>query len=412
MKIQSRLLGAILLVCGTTVGAGMLALPTVACFGGFLPSMLFFALCWAVMLLTALFFLDVHLAYKGAENFLSLLSRTLGTKGRVVGWVLYLMLLYALLAAYIAGCTPLIAQSFQSLFKIELPQYVTPFLLPLLFGWLLTAGTKGVDYANRILMLGLCLSYAVLICFLPAQIDGSLLEHIDWPASLIALPVIITSFGYHIVIPSLASYLDRDRKKLRLALIIGSGIPLGIYIIWQTLVLGVIPLPELVASFRKGDPASVPLAEWTGIPWVAQGARFFSFFAIVTSFLGVALALSDFITDGFKLKKDRPGRWIAWGLTFLPPLFFVFAWKRGFYIALEHAGALVAILLGIIPCWMVLKAQPSPIYKKAPMKMLVAAAIAFCVWIVLLEGSLQRGSFRDLLEPYYSETLNDAQILP
>ncbi len=417
MKIlTSRLFGAILLVCGTTVGAGMLALPTVTSFGGFFPSLAFFAICWGVMLSTALFFLDVHLAQGGTENFLSLLTRILGIKGRILGWVLYLMLLYALIAAYIAGCSPLIANSFCILFGWELPSYITPFLLPLLFGGLLTTGTKGVDYANRVLMLGLCVSYALLIIFLPSKIEPPLLLHFDWSASIIALPVIITSFGYHIVIPSLATYLDCNRKKLRLALIIGSIIPLFIYAIWQILVLGVIPLPVLAQAFQKGDPASIPLAALTKLPIVELGAQFFSFFAIVTSFLGVALALSDFVTDGFHLKKNRRGRLISqvltWGITFLPPLFFVLTWRRGFYIALEHAGALVAILLGIIPCWLAWKARPNFFYKSVSGRAVLTAVIAFCCWIVVLEGALQRGVYSDRLAAYISEEKRDGEISP
>ena len=53
----SRYLGGILLVAGTTIGAGMLALPVSTAFMGFYPSLLIFAICWFFMLISAVFFL-------------------------------------------------------------------------------------------------------------------------------------------------------------------------------------------------------------------------------------------------------------------------------------------------------------------------------------------------------------------
>ena len=46
-----RILGAALLITGTSVGAGMLALPVVTAAGGFFPALTTFLLCWFVMFL-------------------------------------------------------------------------------------------------------------------------------------------------------------------------------------------------------------------------------------------------------------------------------------------------------------------------------------------------------------------------
>jgi tyrosine-specific transport protein len=53
--------GAIALVAGTTVGAGMLALPAVCQSSGFVPSTTALVLCWAYMLGTGLLVLEVNL---------------------------------------------------------------------------------------------------------------------------------------------------------------------------------------------------------------------------------------------------------------------------------------------------------------------------------------------------------------
>ena len=53
MNTIYRLIGGILLVAGTTIGAGMLALPVVTGFVGFWPSLALFFVYWLYMTFTA-----------------------------------------------------------------------------------------------------------------------------------------------------------------------------------------------------------------------------------------------------------------------------------------------------------------------------------------------------------------------
>ena len=328
MKIN-HFFGGILLISGTTIGAGMLALPVMTAFVGFFPSILIFSVCWLFMLMSAYFFLDVNLTFKGEANFISMVQSTVGKWGKIFSWIVYLLLLYSLTAAYIAASAPLFGSAITSLTGYRLPDFLAWLSLPILFGGFVYLGTLGVDLINRLLMLGLCISYVLLVGFLPSNIDYQLLSHIDFPPTLIAIPVVITSFGYHIIIPSLTTYMNHDRKKLRLALLLGSLIPLLIYILWEAVILGVVPLEgqySLVGAWKEGIAATNPLAHIMNNKWIRIGAHFFSFFAIVTSFLGVTLSLSDFLTDGLHIKKSWEGRLFAWLLTFIPPILFVFTY--------------------------------------------------------------------------------------
>src|SRR5262245_13572036 len=103
---SNRLIGGILLVAGTTIGAGMLAIPVVSSFGGFFSSFALLFFCWLFFFYTAWILLDVNLASPGAENLISMVGRALGPLGKAVCWVAYLLLLYSLTAAYIAGGPP------------------------------------------------------------------------------------------------------------------------------------------------------------------------------------------------------------------------------------------------------------------------------------------------------------------
>jgi tyrosine-specific transport protein len=378
-----RCFGGILLVSGTTIGAGMLGLPASAATSGFYPSLFLFFLVWLLMLGSAYCFLDVNLAVKGETNMISMAGRTLGLGGKSLCWIVYLLLLYSLTAAYIAASTPLFVEVVRALTGFIIPAWLAPFSLPLLFGGFVYLGTRGVDYVNRWLMVGLVLFYLFLVMLLPEHVQKELLERQNWSATFIALPVVMTSFGYHIIIPTLTSYMNHDAKLLRWTLFIGSAIPLVVYIIWQGLILGAVPVNDLSLACKEGKTIVAPLSALTGSPWVGIGARFFSFFAIVTSFLGVALSLADFLTDGFKIKRSTKGRLLACAITFVPPLFFVFAYQKGFYVALSYAGAFVAILLGLLPAMMAWRLTGATFYRTFWGRLFLSA-IAGCSLAVVL----------------------------
>jgi len=169
--------------------------------------------------------------------------------------------------------------------------------------------------------------------------------------------MLVTTFGYQVIIPTLRTYLNSDHKKLRLAILIGSLIPLTIYLIWEFLILGIIPVkgdPSLTAIFHSGQPQvglTHALQQLLHIKWIALTFRGFSAFAIATSFLGVSLSLFDFLRDGLH-KQGKKSRLPLVLLTFAPPLFFALAYPKGFILALEYAGVFVAILLILYPALM------------------------------------------------------------
>jgi tyrosine-specific transport protein len=392
-----RFVGGVLLIAGTTIGAGMLALPVITSFGGFFPSVLIFLVCWLLMLCSAFFFLDVNLSVEGESNLISMVGKTLGNKGKVLSWILYLLLMYALVAAYISASAPLFEKALFALTGFTVPATLSRLCLPFVFGSFIYLG---VDYINRLLMFGLILSYLVLIGFVPAHIQYSLLEHIDFSASLVSIPIVLTAFGYHIVIPSLTTYLQHDVKLLRKTIIVGSIIPILIYIIWQVIVLGVVPQSYLSQAWIHGSIASDPLAAVLKNPFIGKSALFFSFFALVTSFLGVSLSLSDFLRDGLTLKKSWEGRLAAFSLTFIPPLVFVFSSERGFYLALQYAGIIVAILLGILPCIMAWQLKRNRFYQSIKGKVLLCFVILLCLFVIGLDVMEKQGALRVLISSY------------
>ncbi|MFA6916319.1 MAG: aromatic amino acid transport family protein [Parachlamydiales bacterium] len=357
MHNWAKFLGGILLVAGTTIGAAMLALPVSAGVAGFIPSLVLFICFWLYMTYTALLFLEVNTWSGQRTNLLTMAKMTLGRPGEAISWTAYLFLLYSLLTAYIAGSSAIISDLLTSTFNIPPLGAWCGIPLVLLLAYLLLRGTAHVDYWNRFLMIGLAVSYSAMLIMLSPYVETEKLIRSDWPTAFSVVSVVATAYGFHIIIPSLYSYMHGDIKILKWTLLIGSFIPLVIYALWQMIALGIIPFEGangLLQGYQKGANGATLLANAINTPVLSLIAQLFSFFAIVTSFIGVALALCDFLADGFKLQRTHTNNLMLVCLVFIPPFLIAITYARAFLTALEISGAYgVVFLLGLMPALMV-----------------------------------------------------------
>ena len=373
----------------------MLALPVTTGMAGFLPALLLFTAYWIYMSFTALLMLEAALWMKDGENLLSMSKATLGVVGEMLCWAVYLFLLYALTTAYIAGGGAIVQDAVQASTGKALPEWASLLPLLLIFGFIVYKGAQLVDRANRVLMVGLVASFGAMLFFLAPHVQRPLLLHVDWKFFWMGISVVATSFGFHIIIPSLVHYMERDVKQLKRAILIGSAIPYLVYVSWNFIALGIIPVDKIYEGYLEGSNGVHLLTDSLQSSSLSMLARFFSFFAIVTSFLGVSLSLSDFLADGFKIGKSRSGRLLIFLLTFAPPLLIVLIDPRAFLSALEYAGAFgVIVLLALFPSLIVWSGRyrlglDSSAYKAPGGKIALVCAMLLALCIILFELKLQ-----------------------
>lgn len=354
MRSSGNTISAAFLVAGTCVGAGMLALPLVTSHAGFWPAMAVNGLCWLFMLATGLLFLEATLWMEDGANVLSMASRFFGPIGKVVCGICFLFLYYCLMVAYTAGGAPLLTGFLSSVFGLSLGHVSGCVIFALLFGLVVLLGVRAIDRVNILLMAGLVISYCLMLGAGFSEVQSSLLSRQNWTLSLLALPTLFSAYGYHNIIPSLSTYLNRDERKLRFGILIGTFLPLLGYALWQCLVIGAIPEQTLRNAAETGTPIG-HLLQGLPNPWIGHLALFFSFFAIVTSALGVGMSMIDFLADGMRL-QHRTGwrRLFLCALVFAPPVFFALANPKIFLDALAYAGGFgEAILNGLFPIGMV-----------------------------------------------------------
>jgi tyrosine-specific transport protein len=171
----------------------------------------------------------------------------------------------------------------------------------------------------------------------------------------------VISFGFHNLLPSLNRYLKANVKSLRLAIILGSSLPLLLYFLWECVILGLLPNagPDVFLHAKdQGAMATQLLRDAVGQSWIMEVVELFAFFAIVTSFVGVALSLLDFLADLFHVKRTPSGRLcLALGVI-VPPFICALTYPGAFLMALNYAGSLgAAILFGVLPALMVWKGR-------------------------------------------------------
>lgn len=353
MNTKTSVFKGTLLVAGTTIGGGVLALPVLTSLGGFLPSIIIYLLCWAFMACTGLLFLEVCHWMEGESNIVSMAEKTLGKWGKYFAWGVYLFLFYCLTLAYVIGCGQLVVE----LSGGRLSEWAGAVVFVALFAPFLFAGARVIGRLNVGLMLGLCLFYIAFVMIGYSYVNTEQLIERDWTLSLVALPISFIAFAYQGIIPSLSQYMQHDIKKTRQAILIGSFIPLATYIVWQWLILGIVPTygpGGLAEALANGENAVQPLKNMIQNPNVYIVGQYFAFFALTTSFFGVTLGLFDFLADGLKIEKNTQGKILLCLMIFVPPILLTSTSPHLFLNALEYAGGFgSALLLGLLPILMV-----------------------------------------------------------
>lgn len=360
--MKNRTLGSVFIVAGTTIGAGMLAMPIAAGSNGFSVSLVMLFGLWALMCYTALLLVEVYQHESHETGIGSVAQRYLGSSGKFITGFSMMFLMYALTAAYVTGAGQIITSNLKGSFAIEMADWMGIVVFTIIGGGVVCFGTSSVDFINRILFTAKIVFLVIILAMMFPHVEqlNLLSAPTDKILILAAIPVFFTSFGFHGSVPSVVKYMGGDVKKLRVIFILGSAIPLVAYILWQIATLGSIGTNTFVGILAENSGLNGLLE---AIKSVAQSgktefvAQMFMSLALATSFLGVALGLFDFLADLFKRQDNAAGRIQTGLLTFLPPLVFALFYPKGFVMALGYAAIALSILALLLPSAMALKSR-------------------------------------------------------
>ncbi|GMH45738.1 hypothetical protein BSKO_13701 [Bryopsis sp. KO-2023] len=339
-------LGSAGLVAGTTVGAGILALPAVTDEAGFLASTLTIAAVCGFSIVTGLLVAEVNVNTmcelgSGGVSLVSMAERTLGKTGTRVASVTYVFLHYALLVAYISKGGGVVASFLQT------PEWVGALAFNVTLGGVCyVANPRILDRINGALVGAVVISFLGLLGVAAGGVHVDALARSNWAAVPDTIPVVALAFVYHNIVPVIATNLEGDVSKVRTAIVGGSLVPLTMFVLWNGAILGSID-PNMMGDFQ--DPLdSLKASSATVGPLIES----FSFLAIATSYIGFVLGLSDFLADALKLPSGAKQA-TPFAITLLPPFVLALTFRDVFFQALDAAGTYgVLVLFGIIPAVM------------------------------------------------------------
>ncbi len=431
---RGDLLNSISLIAGTTIGAGVLALPAATLPAGLLPSTLLMVGVWLYMAVSGLLIAEANLYVMQQQarpevGLLATIRHQLGKEGAIASGLLYAFIHYALLVAYAARGGDILAAAVQNL---ELQLGLTPAipLIPLwlghvafvaLLGSLLLFGKEQfVGRLNSGLLGIVMVAFFGLLAFSWPQTESSRWVPQHWQAIGGAVPVMFVAFVYHNVVPVVTTRLQGDRTQIRQAIFLGSLVPLVMFLLWNAVILGSVE-PQ-AAGAAALDPIELLRS---GVEGAGLGiaVSVFSEFAIATSFIGFVYGLVNFFADLWHASKAGDStaqqgdnveqsleidhskqeritiqRISTYALILIPPTILSTLSPHIFFDAIDISGAFgISILFGIIPAVMIWKQRYQSDIETVPMigggKGLLSVMIGIASFVLIQHVLIQAGLF-------------------
>lgn len=347
-----KLFGSSLILSGTALGAGMLAIPMVLAQFGFMISSVLMLLIFIGTTYSALLLAEACTKTKDNSGMSSVAYLTLGSKGKHFINALFYLLLVCMLIAYILGVGDIIHKLLLDV-GVDVSTSVAYTIFSLLMGVIVVAGKSYIDKLNRVLFIMMVVMLLIVIASLFSNIR---LDYLTQTSKYTAndvvqySAVIFTSFASMVVIPSLVIYnREATQKQIRNMILLGSVIPLICYLTWLFAIIGNLGT-DAISQFHN---ISELISAFSGqSAWLKVVIALFSALALVTSFLGVSMALYDQNKDAVTNNKA-----LAYALTFILPLALAELFASQFVSMLDYAGMVLVFLAIWGPLAMVVKVR-------------------------------------------------------
>lgn len=367
---MQKQLGSILLIAGTCIGSGMIALPIVLAKLALIPSFLLMLVIWAVVYYTSLISLELNIQAGHGLSLGALGKYFSGPIAEMIGTVSLKLLSYALLTAYIYGGSSVL----QKLLGSDVHINHIEILYTIFIGLVFLLPIKWIDYTNRFLFIGLMVTVAILLAGLTSMVTWSNLpllpEKTDPSTWSIIIPVVFTSFGFQGSIHTFINYCHKDVKILKSALLWGTLIPVVVYTLWIFSILIVIhhenPLfyAQIIAGKAEvGDLIKElsSIAQWKSVQLLVW---WISFLAIFTSLLGVGIGLCDSLKAIFTKKIPNTTFCNIMSSIFavLPACIAAVLIPNAFIVVLGFAGMILSVIAILLPVYLLYQANFSQLY--------------------------------------------------
>ena len=329
---------AIATLSSTTIGAGILSIPYVIVKAGFFTGLVLIIVLGIVVLFMNLFLGEITLRTKGNHQLSGYASIYLGKFSKYILTISMMVGIYGALIAYLIGE----GQTLGAIFSIN------PLIASLIFFVIVSTivffGLRAVK-SSELFMMVIVLAIVILIFFISFdKINLNNLTGFSLGKILLPYGVVLFAFLAQASIPEMKEELTKERKQFKKAIIIGTLIPLVVYILFVLIVIGITGIDTTQIS-------TIGLGNFLGEKILIIG-NLFAVFAMATSFLTLGLALREMYSYDYKINKN-----LAWVLTCFIPLGLFLIGIRNFIETISIAGAVAGGLDGILIALILWKAK-------------------------------------------------------
>lgn len=331
--MRNRFLGAVAMYVGTAVGAGIFAIPYAVSNIGFPVGVFYLLGIGGFMMIGALLYGEVILRTNGIHQMSFYAGRYLGRSGRILTMLSLVFGITGALTAYTIAVGHFLFLMLSPWLGGEIFYYRLGFFL--IMSVALIAGLRIIEHLEQGMMILVLTVVTALAIIVGPDLQMSSLW--TFPGSDYFLPYGVLLFAYAAasVIPDMKDLLSHQPRSLKSAIMIGSSIPIVIYLAFTAVVM---------AGSRGAvtESAIVGLAAAVGGPVLIVGSLLGTL-TMSTSFLSLGHALTELYHRDRKFSKG-----VAWSLALTPPLLLTLLQLQSFVAVIAIVGAIMGGFDGII----------------------------------------------------------------
>jgi len=391
---RGKFLMAITTLVGTIVGAGILGIPYVVAKAGLLYGLLLILTIGIGFIFLNLFAGEFILRTKEQHQLTGYAEKYLGKKGKMVMAFSLIFSIYGALTAYLIGEGATINSIITTLFGkgsginiFSLPAELIYSLLFFVVAFLIIFhGIKAAGKTELILISLLTLVVIFISIFSYNKVNYNNFSLFNPAYFFMPYGIIIFAFLASPAIPEVQEVLGKNKKLMKRTIIIGSIIPIVLYLLFAFSVSLVVGLGNFELLQPNERIATIALSLYSH-PFLGVAANLLAVLAMFTSFLTLGIALIEVYHYDYKLPLS-----LSMLLTFSLPLLIVIFNLTSFIIILGLTGAIAGGLDGIMIILMYWKSKVlgnrKPEYTLKPHRVLGTAfiillslGIIYQIWI-------------------------------
>jgi len=337
------------LVLGNCLGVGVLALPIKYGLAGFWPALLGICFIWLLMLISALVIArKICTAKSETFDIPWFFKDALGAGGKWLAIACNLILLYGVLTAYLSGMSTMIDQ----LCHPPVNKALITLVYFIITTGLILFGTRAYQKGNLLVIIAVWVCFILLVISGARRFDPALLRSAQWKYFPIGIPVAVSAFHFHNIIPTVARSLRHDFPSTRKAIFLGIFLGLIINLVWVTVVLGSLervgPDPDTIEeSYWHQLPANVPMEDLLHSRVFFGSSFVFAVLAVTASYMANGTGLRGFIRNLTSTYLHTENKMLIAAVAFLPPLGVTLVYPDIFLGALDIVGGLGEAILFI-----------------------------------------------------------------